>query len=128
MENTTRQPSDLVPLDCEVMPPEHGELEPMEVENPLVVQIRQLIVARVIQIFRPAGVPEVIIVPYALEVANDLERDLDKFATGQREHGGNLLDRDIIADIEPEIRDLSIYIRALRMQRKFMRLAYVEPK
>lgn len=111
-------------MDMDIMPPEHGELELAEVENPLVVQIRQLIVARVLQLFRPAGVPEEIIVPFAIETANDLERDLDKFVKGQLEHGGNLLDRDIIADLEPEVRDMGIYMRALRLQLRMLKFVY----
>lgn len=114
-ELTSVPTSDLAP-DFESFEP--GAIpEHVEIQN-----LRAAVLARVVSHFASTEVPHNFIEPYAEEVVRDIEDELAKFARGQKEHGGDVRDRDLHKDMSDEVRDLAIYTRCIRLQRPYVRL------
>jgi len=91
-------------------------------DNKGYADLRKAVHARVLAYFGPAGVPQDMIVPYGELLCEDIEKELEKFARGQREHGGDIRDRDLDAEIEPELIDARIYHRCKKLQRSYIKL------
>ena len=84
--------------------------------------LRKAVHARVRAYFEPAGVPQDMIIPYAELLCEDIEKELEKFARGQAEHGGDIRDRDLDAEMEPELIDARIYHRCKKLQRSYIKV------
>ena len=82
---------------------------PASVNNPY-TEFERAVVARVRQIFEPAGVADDLTDIFAPALAMRIDAILHKFARGQQEHGGDLRDRDMKTEMRNEIMDLMVYM------------------
>jgi hypothetical protein len=84
--------------------------------------LRAAVLERVKAYLIPAGSPADMIEPYAELLSEDIEKELYKFACGQREHGGDIRDRDLDAELEPELIDARIYVRCKKLQASYVKV------
>lgn len=99
------------------------EYEPVIVTNsPTHELFAQAIAARCEEILAPAGVPADLIPKFAAALAEEVDHWLAKFAAGQAKHGGDIRDRDLLAELTQEIRDAMSYLVCMRLQRAFIKV------
>jgi hypothetical protein len=117
----TPKPSEHI-MDAPTPVPAIDEVEYCEVTTAAVEDLRLAIGRRVREKFVPAGVAPDLIEIYIDELTADVEADIDKFAAGQLEHGGDIRDRDVLLDLAKELLDAPIYLRILRIKNKYIRV------
>lgn len=106
-----------------ITPPETTEdLDYCEVSTDSVEALRKAVGVRVREKFVPAGVAPDLIEIYIDELTADIEADIEKFRLGQEEHGGDIRDRDVLADLAKELLDAPIYMRIHRIKCKYVRV------
>lgn len=84
--------------------------------------LRKAVHARVAAYLEPAGAPADMIPQYAELMCEDIERELEKFARGQQEHGGDIRDRDLDEELTQELIDARIYQRCKRLQANHIKM------
>lgn len=115
----TQKPSDMeTPIEQEQI----EDVEYCEVSSNSVEALRKAVGTRVREKFVPAGVAPDLIEIYIDELTSDIESDIQKFADGQAEHGGDIRDRDVIMDLAKELIDAPIYLRIHRIKNKHVRV------
>ena len=90
------------------------------IETPSIVALRQALLVRVAEYFLPEGLTPEFIEAWTHEMVADIETDLGRFRDGQRKYKNNFLDKDMIPNLDQELRDASHYMRGWRMQKKFI--------
>lgn len=62
------------------------------------------------------GTPQDLIDLFGAALAEEVDAILLKFAAGQRKHGGDIRDRNMMAELQQEIRDALVYTVVARIQ------------
>lgn len=77
---------------------------------------------RIREHFEPTDMPADFIEKFIPVFTQSIDNALIKFAKGQREHGGDIRDRDLEADETQEIMDLFLYRAAKQTQNKVLQI------
>lgn len=102
---------------------ETDDVEPAEVaDDPAYLALKSALRTIAHDILAPVGTPLDLIPQYADLIAEDIVRDLLKFARGQEKHGGDIRDRDLDFELGQELQDAGIYQRCKRLQRAYVKV------
>lgn len=110
-------------MSQEELPLEYADdVSPSSAENPSYATFVEALGVRVREHFEPAGTDPELIKQFIPALVEWIDGSLAKFANGQREHGGDIRDRDLDREIMKEMFDLQMYVIAKRLQRQTIEL------